>query len=92
MLAQGTVGDIDHFWSVFTTRGYEARKGHGCGYARAFKLKDDPNQITILFKWESKEALEGFMSDPAAKEVMKAAGLTAPPTFKILQELGELDH
>jgi quinol monooxygenase YgiN len=89
ILAQIRIGDYDQFMAVFTTRGKEARQRHGCTRAQVF-LTGEPNQVTVLFSWNSRAAFEGFLSDPAVKETMKASGTAGPPSFTFLEEAAVL--
>ena len=89
ILAQVRILDYDQFMAVFTTRGKEARQRHGCTRAQLFTTSD-PNQMTVLFDWESQKAFEGFLTDPAVKETMKASGTAGPPIFTFLHKVDDL--
>lgn len=89
ILAQVRLLDYDQFLSVFTTKGKEARQRHGCTRAQIFTTPD-PKQLIVLFDWESPAAFDGFLTDPAVKETMKASGTDGPPTFTFLDKVDDL--
>jgi heme-degrading monooxygenase HmoA len=87
-IARSRVKDFDQFRETFTTRGAAKRREHGSRGARVFRGADDPNEVVIVFDWERSD-IEAFLADPEAPEVMKAAGLEAPPTFTFVEEAFE---
>ena len=52
-------------------------------------LAEDPALAFVLFDWD-REGIQAFMKDPDAAEVMREAGLVAPPAFTYLEEAGDL--
>lgn len=48
-------GEFDAWEERFRQRG-ETRKQAGCGGVRYFRSLDDPDFVTIIFDWETKEA------------------------------------
>lgn len=89
ILAQVKIQDYAQFIAVFTTKGREMRQQHGCLHTQVF-APADPQQLTILFTWNSQGAFEGFLTDPMARETMKSSGTLAPPTFTFLNKICEL--
>src|SRR5215207_2729314 len=47
-----------------------------------------PGELWVLFDW-SKERYEGFIADPAMREVVAAAGLRGPPEHTIVEDAGQ---
>lgn len=98
VLGRVTVKDVPHFISIFATRGAEVRRYHGSSEAQLFRVigqpqegahqPDDMQHVVVLFAWESREAFQGFLDDPNVRETMKVAGITEPPEFTILEEVG----
>ena len=68
------------------------RGKHGSQKSQVFGVSDDPGRVTILFDWESREAFEGFLNDPAVKETMKSSGTIPSPKFTFLSRIAELPH
>lgn len=89
ILAQVRILDYDQFMAVFSTKGQEARQRHGCAHAQVFTTPD-PNQLTVLFDWPSRDAFHGFLTDPLVKETMKASGTDGPPAFSFLDKVADL--
>lgn len=91
VLVQVTVEDFDTFYSGFESRGYPLREKHGSKGSRIFRHADDETKVSILFAWESREAMERFLGDPDVRESMKKGGTVGPPTITFLDQAGELD-
>ncbi|WP_298835836.1 hypothetical protein [uncultured Roseobacter sp.] len=45
-----------------------------------------PNQIIAIFKWDSAERAQAFISDPALHASMKAGGVVSKPTITFHEE------
>ncbi len=89
ILADVAIEDFDKFISFFSTRGFDARRGHGSVSSQVFKVSGEDNRVILLFEWESREAFDGFLSDPKVKETMKSSGTTRPPVFTFLEKAAE---
>ncbi len=90
ILSQLKVQDFDRFWSTFTGRGSEHRRKHGSDGARVFRSAEDPNEVWVLFEWDS-ERFQGFLDDPDSKQIMAEAGLEGPPEARTVQEIGTVE-
>ena len=56
------------------------RDRDGCFGAQICTLREDPDSVVVISRWENETALEQFLSDTAAQR-SEAAALTAePPT------------
>ena len=89
VLADVSIEDLPRFVGVFATRGAELRGKHGSRRSQVFRVRDEGQRLIVLFEWESKEAFEDFLADASTREAMKASGTTAPPTFTLLEKVGE---
>lgn len=89
LLATVKVADLDAFLAVFTTAGLAARQRHGCVGAKVYHA-ENPNELTILFQWASREAFEGFRADPEARATMASSGVLGPPSFTELTQVADL--
>ena len=89
VLSQVSIEDFDRYYETFSTRGAGLRAKHGSRGARVFRDAEDPALAFVLFDW-NREGIQAFMKDPDAGEVMREAGLVAPPAFTYLEEVGDL--
>jgi quinol monooxygenase YgiN len=92
VLAQVAVEDFDRFLENFNTRGLRLRQQHGSHAALVLRHRDDPNRVSLLFEWESEEALQGFLADPDVQETMRLGGLRRPPQLTLLELVEELPN
>ncbi len=46
---------------------------------------DEPNNIVILFEWNSIENAQAFLDSQDLKEAMQKAGVTGPPEITIME-------
>jgi quinol monooxygenase YgiN len=91
VLVQVTVADFERFWSGFQTRGRPLRERHGSKRARVFRHADDPDRVTILFGWASREHFERFLQDPEVRASMAQGGTLGAPAITYLEQAGELE-
>lgn len=84
------VEDFERFWEGFQTRGFPLRQSHGSHGVQVLCHTDDPQRVTLLFQWESRERLQGFLDDPIVQESMKKGGAMGPPEVTVLDKVGEL--
>lgn len=78
ILATTTVEDFDRFTSIFSTKGLEKRRQHGCKGARVFRDPNEADRVWALFDWDA-EGWRSFVSDPEVPPVMQEAGHKSPP-------------
>ncbi len=92
VLADVQVEDLQRFIAIFATRGAEMRGKHGCLKSRIFRASDDDGRVILLLDWQSREAFDGFLQDPAVNETMKSSGTIPSPKFTFLSAIAELPH
>ncbi len=63
------------------------RKNSGSKGAVLFKDQDDPNEIVLLFEWDTIEHAKKFASSPDLKETMQRAGVIEIPKIYFLDEV-----
>lgn len=90
VLAKVNIEGLEKFISVFAIRGAKMRAKHGNTGTRVFTVQDNPNEVRVLFAWESKEAFERFQNDPEVKATMQASGTLGRPESVFLDLLAEL--
>lgn len=88
LLIKHTVEDYETWKSQFdehaSTRAEYGERGY-----RLFHGSDDPNEITILFEWDSAENARSFLDESDLREVMDAAGVIGDPEVYFLDEIEE---
>ncbi len=47
---------------------------------------DDPDNLVLLFEWDSLDNARSFMANPALRETMEKAGVSEPPEVYFLEE------
>ena len=62
------------------------RKAAGDKTARIFHTTDDPNNLALLFDWDSAENAKKFLESPELMEKMKEVGVTEKPEVYFLEE------
>ncbi len=78
LILQHTVRDFDAWKPVFDE--HEAvRAKYGCLGHTIYRSKDDPNDVTIVTSWESRERAEEFTRDPSLREAMERGGVIGEP-------------
>jgi hypothetical protein len=68
------------------------RAASGAKFERVLQDADDPNLVTVLMGFESREKADAFLALPELKDTMMAAGVSAPPQFSFMNEVGKFDY
>lgn len=55
----------------------------GIQFINLLRGKENPNEVSIFCSAPSQEAFDAFFHDPILPELMKDAGVLAPPTVQI---------
>ena len=90
--AKLTIEDLPRFLGVFSTAGAEARGRHGSARSEIFAVEEDPNQVYLIFDWESREAFESFLADTTVRETMQSSGTIGRPEFTIVRRMATLPY
>ena len=61
------------------------RMQHGEKSENVYRENDHPNNVVIMFEWESKEKAEAFSNTPELKEAMIKGGVMGPPTVYFIE-------
>lgn len=85
MLVQHQVSDFAKWKAVYDSA-VDLRKSNGELSDEIYRDADDPNSITLLFKWDSLERAKKYAQSPGLKEAMQKAGVTRPPKISFLNE------
>jgi hypothetical protein len=78
ILATTTVEDFEKFLSIFSSKGAEKRKKHGCKGSTVFRDPNESDRVWVLFDWDA-AGWQSFVSDPEVPPIMKEAGHKGKP-------------
>lgn len=73
MLATTLVEDVDRFVDVYSTKGAEKRKEHGCKGSLLFRDPTEQDRVWAVFDWDE-AGWASFVSDPEVLPILKEAG------------------
>jgi len=91
IIVQHTVRDFDAWKTVFD--GHEdIRRRHGATGHQLYRGFEDPNEVTVINHFPSKEQADAFAADPSLKEAMERGGVTSEPRITWAQEAGAADY
>ena len=62
------------------------RQENGERSAHVFRNADDPNNLVLLFGWDSLDNARSYVQDPRLRAAMQEAGVTGPPQILFLDE------
>jgi len=85
LIVQHTVRDYDAWKPVFDEH-ESVRAKYGCLGHTIYRDADKPNDVTVLFRYESRERADEFMRDPSLREVMERGGVISEPRATWLEE------
>ena len=88
LLATTTVEDFDRFVSIYSTKGAEKRKQHGCKGSRVFRDPSESDRLWAIFDWDA-DGWQSFVSDPEVPGIMQEAGHKSRP--QVLELTGTYD-
>jgi hypothetical protein len=78
ILATTKVEDFDRFLRIFSTKGLEKRKQHGCKGSTVFRDPTEADRAWAIFDWDEK-GWQSYVSDPEVPPILKEAGHTGKP-------------
>ena len=73
-------------WKPFFYSDQARVNAAGMRLVKLFRSVDNPNNVSILFSAPSQEVFDAVLHDPVLPELMKQAGVLAPPTFQLFNE------
>ena len=85
VIVQHKVKDFAEWKKVFDSA-IEMRKSAGELSAEVFRDASNPNNITVINKWDSLENAQKFVQAPELKAAMEKAGVAGPPAIYFLNE------
>jgi len=91
IIVQHTVRDYDAWKPVFDE--HEAvRRRHGATGHQIYRGADDPNEVTIVNQFPSREQAEAFATDPSLREAMERGGVTSEPRVTWVRDTEAVDY
>jgi quinol monooxygenase YgiN len=78
VVATAKIESFDRFWNVFSTKGAEKRKQHGCKGAHVFQDPKERDRLWAIFDWDE-AGWQNFTSDPEVPAIFQEAGFTQGP-------------
>jgi heme-degrading monooxygenase HmoA len=91
LIVQHQVRDYDA-WKLVFDGNQALRTRHGATGHELYRSLGDPNELTLVTHFPSREQAEAFASDPALKEAMDLAGVIGKPRFTWAEETEALDY
>ena len=78
LIVHHTVRDYDAWKPVFDEH-ESVRVKHGCEGHTVYRDADNPNDVTVITSWPSREQAEAFAHDPSLREAMQRGGVIGEP-------------
>jgi len=91
VIVQHKVRDYDAWKAVFDEHG-EVRKRYGATGHRIYRHLDDPNEVTVLNQFPSREKAEAFVRDPSLREAMQRGGVLGEPRITWAEDPETVDY
>jgi quinol monooxygenase YgiN len=83
MLATTEVHDVAQFLKIFSTKGADKRREHGCKGALVFRDPSEATRVWVIFDWDE-AGFKRFVSDPAVPPILQEAGHKGRPQAALL--------
>jgi len=91
VIVQHKVRDYDAWKSVFDEH-QAVRTRHGATGHELYRSLEDPNEVTVVNQFPSREQAEAFAADPSLKEAMERGGVISEPRLTWAQETEAVDY
>ncbi len=91
LIVQHHVRDYDTWKPLFEEHG-DIRRRHGATGHELYRGLDDPNEITVVNHFPTREQAEAFASDPSLREAMERGGVISEPRITWAQEPESVDY
>ena len=86
LLVHHEVADYPSWKTIFDSS-LDWRSKNGERNCRIFRGIQNPNELTLMFEWESMEKARAFMASDELKTRMANAGVKTPPRVDYLTEM-----
>ena len=88
VLVNHKVKDYDAWKQVFDNF-IDTRRSGGEKAFRILRPSDNPNDLTLLFEWDTTENAKKFMQSSELKSTMERAGVASEPKIQFLNEIAK---
>ena len=89
MIVNHDVADYDNWKRVFD--GFPPGVA-GASFHHVNRSLDNPNNVTVVSGWESREAAEAFRNNPNLEQAMHEAGVTSAPRIELTEEVESVTY
>lgn len=89
LLVRHKVKDYSKWKTVFDEHA-ATRKSSGARGGRLFRNADNPNEVVILFEWDSIEKTKKFAQSEDLKKTMQRAGVIDKPDVYFMEEVEQV--
>ena len=86
MLVRHKVEDFNKWMPVYNDHA-AFRRDNGSNGAQLFRNADNPNEVLILFEWESIDKAKAFAQSENLRQKMQEAGVLEKPDIYFLNEI-----
>jgi len=86
LLVRHKVEDYDAWKPLYDAHG-ATRKASGSQGARLFRSASDPNELVILFEWDSLDNARAFAQSDDLRQTMQRAGVADQPDVYFLDSV-----
>jgi quinol monooxygenase YgiN len=91
IIVQHTVRDYEAWKPAFDEHG-KVRAKHGCLGHTVYRSEQDPNDITVITEWPSREQAREFVEDPSLREAMERGGVIGEPRISWVDEVETVSY
>ncbi|HMK91911.1 MAG TPA: antibiotic biosynthesis monooxygenase [Thermoleophilia bacterium] len=91
IIVQHEVRDYGAWKPVFDEHGV-VRRQHGATGHTVYRSLDDPNDVTIVTEFPTREQAEAFASDPSLREAMARGGVISEPVITWVEGSETVDY
>ena len=88
LIVKHSVSDYAKWKPVFDQHA-GTRKAAGCEGGTLFRDAQKPNDVTIVFRWNSVENAQKFIASSDLKSTMEKAGVLGQPQASFLNDAGQ---
>ncbi|MBS1911212.1 MAG: antibiotic biosynthesis monooxygenase [Bacteroidetes bacterium] len=85
ILVRHTVEDYDKWKAIFDEDAPNREAGGSLG-GQLMRTAGNPNEVTVLFKWESLEKAHAFAQSDTLRDAMARAGVVGKPDVSFIED------
>jgi quinol monooxygenase YgiN len=91
VIVQHRVRDFDAWLPLFKEH-RAVREQYGCRSHRVYRGLEEPNEITIVLDFPTRERAEAFYQEPSLREAMERGGVVSEPRAVFVEEADVADY